>query len=199
MATQSTWESSNKINVVSNNLSLLNAKVDGHDNLIAAVDKKAQDALDKVKEIEEKLKKVDIRLETLDLAIKNNVPVDLNEAQMTNIKQEVWKAVAADTAKQRIAKHKLMGCIFNLESTPYDWRLNPRQLFFSIVEEAGATDLFPHFQVLKVHMNGKRSKSTHDSANRKPAMVVHFSCEELVFSLLKLKSKFREAGEAVAP
>merc|ERR1711867_254642 len=123
MATQSTWESSNKINVVSNNLSLLNAKVDGHDNLIAAVDKKAQDALDKVKEIEEKLKKVDIRLETLDLAIKNKVPVNLNEAQMTNIKQEVWKAVAADNAKQRI-----MGCIFNLESTPYDWRLNPRQL-----------------------------------------------------------------------
>ena len=46
-------------------------------------------------------------------------------------------------------------------------------------------------------MNGKRTRSTHDSANRKPAMVVHFSCEELVFSLLKLKSKFREAGEAV--
>ena len=90
-----------------------------------------------------------------------------------------------------------MGCIFNLESTPYDWRLNPRQLFFKILEEAGCLDLFPQYQVLKVDMNGKRTKSTHTSADRKPAMVVHFSCEELVFTLLKLKSKFREAGEAV--
>ena len=140
-------ELSNKINVVSNNLDTLKEKVDGHDNEIAAADKKAQDALDKISEIEEKLKDVDLKLGTLDEAIKNKVPVNLSEAQMTSIKQEVWKVVSADNAKQRIAKHKLMGCIFNLESTPYDWRLKPRQLFFSIVEEAGCADLFPQYQV----------------------------------------------------
>merc|ERR1711867_378998 len=190
-------ELSNKINVVSNNLKSLKEKVDGHDNEIAAADKKAQDALDKINVIQEKLKEVDLKLGTLDEAIKNKVPVNLSEAQMTSIKQEVWKVISADNAKQRITKHKTMGCIFNLESTPYDYRLKPRQLFFSIVEEAGCAYLFPEYQVLKVDMNGKRCKSTHTSADRKPAMVVHFSCEELVFDLLKLKSKFREAGEAV--
>ena len=99
-------ELSNKINVVSNNLNSLKEKVDGHDNEIAAADKKAQDALDKISEIEEKLKDVALKLGTLDEAIKNKVPVNLSEAQMTSIKQEVWKVVSADNAKQRIAKHK---------------------------------------------------------------------------------------------
>merc|ERR1711867_32468 len=181
----------------SNNLSTLTAWVDGHDNDIANTDKKAQDALDEIKKIKQKLAEVDLKLATLDLAIQNKVTVDLNDAQMSNIKQEVWKVVAADNAKQRIAKHKLMGCIFNLESTPYDCKLSPRQLFFSILEEANATDQFPAFQVFKVDMNGKRKTLQDTSANRKPAMVVHFSCEELVFSLLKLKTKFREVGDAV--
>ena len=90
-----------------------------------------------------------------------------------------------------------MGCIFNLESTPYDCKLSPRQLFFSILEEANATDQFPAFQVLKVDMNGKRKTLQDTNANRKPAMIVQFSCEELGFNLLKLKTKFREAGDAV--
>ena len=133
-------ELSNKISDVSNSLSTLVVRVDGHDTEIVNADKKAQDALYKIEEIKKKLSEVKLKLETLDLAIKNKVPVDLNDAQMSNIKQKVWKVVAADNAKQRIAKHKLMGCIFNLESTPYDCKLSPRQLFFSILEEANATE-----------------------------------------------------------
>ena len=74
-------ELSNKISDVSNNLSTLTARVDGYDNDIANVDKKAQDALDEIKKIKQKLNDVDLKLETLDLAIKNKVPVDLNDAQ----------------------------------------------------------------------------------------------------------------------
>ena len=73
-----------------------------------------------------KLTQVDVKLSTLDETIKKEVSEDLNEEQMTSIKQEVWKVIASDNAKQRIAKHKLMGCIFNLESTPYNWRLNSK-------------------------------------------------------------------------
>ena len=74
-------EVSNKISDVSNNLSTLTARVDGHDNDIANADKKAQDALDEIKKIKQKLNDVDLKLETLDLAIKNKVPVDPNDAQ----------------------------------------------------------------------------------------------------------------------
>ena len=73
-------EVSNKISDVSNNLTPT-ARVDGHDNDIANADKKAQDALDEIKKIKQKLNDVDLKLETLDLAIKNKVPVDLNDAQ----------------------------------------------------------------------------------------------------------------------
>ena len=44
-------EVSNKISDVSNNLSTLTARVDGHDNDIANADKKAQDALDEIKKM----------------------------------------------------------------------------------------------------------------------------------------------------
>ena len=70
-------EVSNKISDVSNNLSILTDKVDGHDNDTANMDKKAQDALDENKKIKQELNDVDLKLETL--VIKNKVPVNLND------------------------------------------------------------------------------------------------------------------------
>ena len=96
-----------KIGNVSKDLGTLKTKVDGHDKSIADANKKAQEALDEITKIKEKLSQVDIELDTLDEAIKKKVAVDLNEEQMTSIKQEVWKLVASDNAKQRTAKHNL--------------------------------------------------------------------------------------------
>ena len=110
--------------------------------------------------------------------MKSNIPVNLNNDQMKNIRNEVWRTLANDTAKLRIVKRRLMGCIFNLESTPYDCTLTAKELFFSIVKEANAEDLFPPYLVTKEDMNGKRKKTTDTNDKRKPAMIVHFSSEQ---------------------
>ena len=69
-------EVSNKVSDVSNNLSILTDKVDGHHNDTANMDKKAQDALDENKKTKQELD-VNLKLETL--VIKNKVPVNLND------------------------------------------------------------------------------------------------------------------------
>ena len=66
-------EVSNKISDVSNNLNILTDKVDGHHNGTANMDKKAQDAFEENKKIND----VDLKLETL--VINSKVPGDLND------------------------------------------------------------------------------------------------------------------------
>ena len=66
---------------------MLKTQVDSHDNLIKAADKKAQEALDEVGKIKMELTQLNAKLSTLDEAIKKKVSVDLNEEQMTSIKQ----------------------------------------------------------------------------------------------------------------
>ena len=82
--------------------------------------------LEEIEKIKGKVSSVEVRLDDIDEALKKNVPVNLNNNQMKNIHNDVWRTLANDTAKLKIVKHRLMGCIFNLESTLYDCSLTAK-------------------------------------------------------------------------